>query len=565
MSLDAKTESLKLGDKVYVNEQKGADSDKADGSLTSPFATSAYAFWKTKNENIFVPKKLESGEVSQDEYELISASALKKTRKNADGLEKKAAKAAKAAQEQAAKDEAENARLEASKHIKIVDNDKPFVKSKIQDLAKYRDQRVSVSGWIHRLRAQKGLVFIVLRDGTGLVQIVLQGDLANAYQTSELTLESTIEVKGEIKKLPDGKTAPGGHELIADFYRVYGLAPSGEEAFSNRVQEDADPSLLLDRRHLTLRGDTLSAVFKVRAALLTAFRKTLTDLGTIEVTPPCMVQSMVEGGSTLFNLDYYGEPAYLTQSSQLYLETVVPALGNCFCIQESFRAERSHTRRHLSEYTHLEVEVGFVTFEDLLQHVEKVIIGVTNDLMSQPDIKELILQLNPKFKAPNQKFRRMRYTDALEWLNDHGIINSDTGEKFKFGDDISEAEERRMTDEINEPILLTHFPVEIKSFYMEKDSEDTRVTESVDCLLPNVGEVVGGSMRIMHYDELMAAFKREKMDPTPYEFFLDMRKYGAYPHGGYGLGVERILAWICDRFTVRECSLYPRFAGRCKP
>lgn len=551
-----KVQELSLQQKVYVSES-GKDDKTADGSQAAPFATAAYAIHSTKSENVYVQK--------DGEYEQITASALKKARKNADGIAKKLAKAEKAAADDAARREAEQAKQAAASQIVIKDSGAPAKRAHIRDLQALRGERVSVSGWIHRLRAQKGLVFIVLRDGTGYLQVVLSGDLANARQTQELTLESTVEVKGLLQAVPSGKTAPGGHELVADFYSVYGLAPAGDDAITNKVQEDADPSLLLDQRHLALRGDTLSAVMKVRSALLIAFRETLQDLKLTEVTPPCMVQSMVEGGSTLFKFDYYGEPAYLTQSSQLYLETVVPALGDAFCIQESFRAERSHTRRHLSEYTHLECEVGFITFEDLLNHIEALITRTTTKLLENAEIKELVLKLNPKFEPPKTPFKRMRYTEALDWLNTNGVINSDTGLPFAFGDDISEAEERKMTDTINEPILLTHFPVEIKSFYMEKDKEDPRVTESVDCLLPNVGEVVGGSMRIMGYDDLVAAFKRENMDMTPYYWFLDMRKYGAYPHGGYGLGVERIIAWICDRFTVRECSLYPRFSGRCKP
>lgn len=561
MSLEAQTEALAVSQKVYVDEAKGVDSPDTTGTSERPYASSAYAYWKTHSELLHIKKPSEA----ESTYELISPSALKKAKKGADGLEKKAAKAAKADQDRAAQQEAEQARIEASKTIQIVDSSTPATKTKIRHALPLRGKRVSVSGWIHRLRAQKGLVFIVLRDGSGLLQCVLSGDLANAYQTSQLSIETTIEIKGELKELPDGKSAPGGHELVADFYKVYSLAPGGADAFTNKVSEDAGPSILMDNRHLTLRGDSLSSVMKVRAALLAAFRAEFNREELVEVTPPCMVQSMVEGGSTLFQFDYYGEPAYLTQSSQLYLETVVPSMGDCYCIQESFRAERSKTRRHLSEFTHVEAELGFLTFDDLLDHLERFIVGVVNRIVSDPATKELVEFLNPGFQPPKLPFRRMKYAEAIEWLNEHKVINSDTGEAFKFGDDISEAEERHMTDTINEPIFLTHFPVEIKSFYMSKDPEDPRVTLSVDCLMPNVGEVIGGSMRIDSYEELMAAFKREQIDPSAYYWFIDLRKYGSFPHGGYGLGLERILAWICNRFTVRECTLYPRYTGRCKP
>lgn len=342
------------------------------------------------------------------------------------------------------------------------------------------------------------------------------------------------------------------------------LAPSGEDAFTNKIAEGADPSLLLDQRHLALRGETLSGVMKVRAALLRAVRRFYYEEGLTEVNTPCMVQTQVEGGSTLFNLGYYGEEAYLTQSSQLYLETCLASLGDVYCIQESFRAEKSHTRRHLSEYTHIEAELCFLTFDDLLVHIEKLITTAVRYVLEDPVAGPLVEQLNPGFKAPTMPFMRLDYRDAIKWLNEHGIKNEE-GEDFKFGDDIAEAAERKMTDTIGVPIFLIRFPVEIKSFYMKRCADDANVTESVDVLMPNVGEITGGSMRIDAMDELMAGFKREGIATDPYYWFIDQRKYGSCPHGGYGIGTERILAWLCDRFTVRDCSLYPRFTGRCKP
>jgi asparaginyl-tRNA synthetase len=554
---------LSLGDEsVFVNEQ-GLDDIKATGSQTAPYQTAAYALYKSKSENIYIAKKTEDG---SEVYEKISPSALKKAKKGADGLVKKAEKTAKLAETQAQREAEEAQRLEHAKSIVIKqDNSLPKPKIiKIRASAASRHVRVKVQGWIHRLRIQKGVAFVVLRDGTGFIQCVLSGDMALAHQTHSLTLESTLAVYGVISPVPEGQSAPGGHELSADFYEIIGLAPSGDEAFTNKIQESADPSILLDQRHLTLRGETLSSVMKVRAALLRAVRDVYHEEGLLEVTPPCMVQTQVEGGSTLFGFNYYGEEAFLTQSSQLYLETCVPALGDVYCIQESFRAERSHTRRHLSEYTHIEAELGFLTFEDMLHHIERVICNTVDKVLADPVAGPLVKQLNPNFAKPMLPFRRMEYIQALDWLNEHGIPNEE-GEKFKFGDDIAEAAERKMTDTLGVPILLIRFPLEIKSFYMKKCHDDPRVTESVDVLMPNVGEITGGSMRIDQLDELLAGFKREGINPDPYYWFSDQRKYGSFPHGGYGLGTERILAWLCDRFTVRDCSLYPRFTGRCKP
>jgi asparaginyl-tRNA synthetase len=542
---------------VYVNEKAGHDAE-GHGSEEKPYQTAAYAVFVQPETKIFVFKATDDGEG----YEEISASALKKAKKGADGLRKKQEKAKAAAEKQS--DTTKKLELLEVIDIKEDQSLPPAKKIKLRSIGENIGSRVAVRGWIHRLRLQKGLGFVTVRDGTGYVQCVLTGDLAKAKQTQELTLETSICIKGVINKLPEGKSAPGGVELKADFYEVVGQAPSGEESFSNKVQENADPSLLLDQRHLTLRGEALSAVMKVRSAFLYAIRRFFEEEGLLEVTPPCMVQTQVEGGSTLFKMNYYGEDAYLTQSSQLYLETCLPSLGDVFCVQESFRAEKSHTRRHLSEYTHIEGELAFIDFEDLLVHLEKLLTHTVKYVLEDPVAGPLIKQLNPNFVAPKGPFLRMEYVDALEWLNEHGIPNED-GEKFKFGDDIAEAAERKMTDTIGKPILLIRFPVEIKSFYMQKCADDRRVTESVDVLMPNVGEILGGSMRMYDYDELVASIKKEGLDLDAYYWFTDLRKYGTCPHGGYGLGTERILAWLCDRFTVRDCSLYPRFSGRCKP
>lgn len=548
---------------VYVNEKTGLDTADC-GSQDKPYQTAAYAQLVSPDSAILIYK--ENEETKEYEYVAISASALKKAKKGAEGLIKKQEKLAKQDQDAAKKAAEASKKLSELHLVEITENASlpAAEKIKLKSVGEFIGKRVAVRGWVHRLRMQKGVGFVTLRDGTGFLQSVLAGDLAKSRIASELTIESTILIKGVIEKLPEGKSAPGGVELKADFFEIIGLAPSGDDSFTNKVQEKADPSLLLDQRHLAMRGETLSSVFKVRAVLLAAMRRFFAEEGLTEVTPPCMVQNQVEGGSTLFKLDYYGEEAALTQSSQLYLETCLPALGDVYCVQESFRAEKSHTRRHLSEYTHIESELAFLTFDEMLDHLERLFTTVIKYVVEDPVAGPLVQKLNPSFVVPKMPFKRMAYVDALEWLNEHGIPNEE-GEKFKFGDDIAEAAERKMTDTLNVPILLTRFPAEIKAFYMKKCADDPRVTESVDVLMPNVGEVTGGSMRIESYDELAAALKRENLSAEDYYWFMDLRKYGTCQHGGYGLGTERILAWLCHRESVRECSLYPRFTGRCKP
>lgn len=438
---------------------------------------------------------------------------------------KKAAKQAEInAKEAEARASKEAALEEAKKIVLTEDSSLPAaVNIKIRGSVASRGKRVKVSGWVHRLRHQSKLIFITLRDGTGYLQCILADDLTKTYDALTLTVESTITIYGVISPVPEGSHAPDGHELHADYFKVVGKAPGGDETITNIVAKDADPQTKYDNRHLVIRGEQASAVLKVRAGVLRAFRKTYEDLGMLEVTPPCMVQTQVEGGSTLFEFNYYGEKAYLTQSSQLYLETCLPSLGDVFCIQESFRAEKSLTRRHLSEYTHIEAELGFISFDDLLSNLEETICRTIDYALADPLISELIKELNPKFKAPARPFLRMTYADAIEWLKKHDIPNEE-GKPHEFGDDIAEAAERKMTDEINLPIFLTKFPVEIKAFYMKKDPEDPRVTESVDCLMPGVGEIVGGSMRMDGMEELLAGYAREGISPDPYYWFTDQRK-----------------------------------------
>jgi len=569
----------------YIDQAAGADAP-GNGSIDHPYQTLAYAIFSTPasevDTTVFQIRKS-----SDAEYDAPTQSATKKAKKDAQGLEKKRLKAEAEEKEARERHERREKRLEESRKVVLVEDPSlpTPTKSKIVNLERLQGQRVRVSGWVHRLRDQQEIMFVVLRDGTGYLQAVLTGQTNKTYDALTLQLEASVELTGTLKVVPEGQKAPGGHELVVDYWKVLGAAPGADEAFTNRLNEKSDPSILADLRHLVLRGETASNVLRLRAALLSAFRATYAEHHCLEVTPPCLVQTQVEGGATLFKLDYYGQSAFLTQSSQLYLETCLPSLGDVFCVQESFRAENSHTRRHLSEYTHMEAELAFITFDDLMTHIEAIICEAIDKLLADPASAALIKSLNPNFTAPARPFKRMSYSEAIAWLNEHGIqheVEDADGNTKKdaegkpvmvphaIGDDIAEAAERQMTDIIGTPIFLYGFPAELKAFYMQrmprKEGETGPVfTESCDLLMPGVGEIVGGSMRIADIQELLAAYAKEGIDPAPYYWFTDQRKYGTCQHGGYGLGVERILAWLANRYTVRECTLFPRWPGRATP
>ncbi|TVY88247.1 Asparagine--tRNA ligase, cytoplasmic [Lachnellula willkommii] len=572
-------------DTLYIDTDSGADDESATGAESKPYKSLAHAYIQHGGSEgkQYRSRASKTGPVSADGdpaerlvWKEPAKSAVKKAQGALDAYKKKVLKQQQQAAQEEEKEKSRLKTLEDAKKIVITEDPslpkavKITIGDKNVELGEgdAKGTRVKVSGRIHRLREQKQATFLTLIDGYGHLQCVLAGDLTKTYDALTFAQGTSLSVYGEMRKVLAGQQAPDNRELHVDYYKVLGRSPSDAEAITNRVSKEQDQweSSMLDNRHLVLRGDTASSVMKVRSAVEWAFAKAYREMKFTKISPPAFVQTQVEGGSTLFELDYYGEKTYLTQSSQLYLETGLPSLGNVYCIEKSFRAEKSLTRRHLSEYTHVEAELDFIDFEDLLDHLEEVISKVCTTILADPEIAGYIKELNPEFKAPSRPFKRMRYSDAIDWLNaqDPPILNEE-GNPHVFGDDIAEAAERRMTDIINLPILLTHFPVEIKAFYMKKEDADRRVTESVDVLMPGVGEIVGGSMRMDDYEELMEAYKREGISPKEYYWYTEQRKYGTSPHGGYGLGLERFIAWICKQHSVRTCCLYPRFMGRCKP
>ena len=529
----------------YIDEDVGQDISTQTGAEDLPYKTLGFAVLTQTETPRFLTRKSLTGDIPEGsdasarlDWKPVAKAAMKKAVNYAKTQKKKAEKehellAVRMKEEADRKkvlDEAKKIMLEEdeslpkAERIKLDETDPQ--KIKLGDGTGVKGTRVRVFGRVHRERKQKEVMFITLKDGYGFMQVIFAGTLAKTYDALTLTRETSIEILGELRKVPEGAHAPQNRELHADYYKIYPgwKAAGGDEAITNRVSKDTEHATLLDLRHLTLRGETASKVLIIRDSVEFAFNTVYKELRLRKVSPPALVQTQVEGGATLFKLPYYNEEAFLTQSSQLYLETVLPSMGDVYCIEKSFRAEKSLTRRHLAEYTHIEAELDFITFDDLLDHLEQVMCRVLEITTADPIIKQYIMDLNPEFKLPERPFKRMKYSEAIDWLVEHEIP-TDEGQPHRFGDDIAEAAERKMTDIINRPVFLTHFPVEIKAFYMQKDKEDPRVTESVDCLMPGVGEIVGGSMRMDDYDELMAAYAREGIPAADYYWYTDQRKW----------------------------------------
>lgn len=344
---------------IYIDEEKGIDAPETQGTETAPFKSLLIAYSEKGADNEYQVKKK-----GEEEFKPAAKAALKKAVNYADQQRKKREAAAKRADKEAQEEAAREAILEQAKNIKITEDPAlPETKSiniaetnpeVIGQLRKNKDEpaegvvRVRVQGRVARVAKQGGLVFVTLRRGLNLMQCLLSGQLSKTYDALTLARETSLEVVGELWEVPAGLHAPLDRELHADYFKIIAKAPGGDESFTNRVPEDGDAKTLLDLRHLTLRHDKPSAIMFVRDILESAFHKAYVELNIKKVSPPALVQTQVEGGSTLFKFDYYGETSYLTQSSQLYLETVLPSLGDVYCIEKSFRAEKSLTRRHVS-------------------------------------------------------------------------------------------------------------------------------------------------------------------------------------------------------------------------
>jgi asparaginyl-tRNA synthetase len=416
------------------------------------------------------------------------------------------------------------------------------------------EEEVQVRGWVHRTRSSGKIVFAVLRDSTGIVQVTIKkGNLPDPEfeQAVGATIESSVEVRGTVHK---DDRAPGGHELRARGFHVIGPAPPFP------ITEYQSEELLLDNRHLWIRSREQTAVMKVKASLLMGARNWLDENGFFEVTPPIFTQNACEGGVTLFKLKYFDREAYLSQSAQMYLEAIMFSLERVYALTPSFRAEKSRTTRHLTEFWHLELEEAWVDNIGNMRIQEELVSAMVQEVVR--DRKEEISLLGrdiEQLKTIVPPFKRVTYSHMIERLQGKGI-------DIAWGCDLGAAEERAVTQEEAIPTFVTNFPIGCKAFYMKQDPDDPRTVKCADLLAPEgYGEIIGGSERETDINIITARLAEQQVPVEAYQWYLDLRRYGSVPHSGFGLGVERVLRWVCKLEHIRDAVPFPRTVARAYP
>lgn len=411
--------------------------------------------------------------------------------------------------------------------------------------------RVTIRGWVYRKRVLKEKVFILLRDSTGVIQLVIPRGLKTA---EDLNIESSVVATGMLVKEP---RAPGGVELHVE---SIDWAYVGEPYPINEDAAATESEYLLDVRHLWLRSRKMQAVLKIRHTVFGAVHEYFRKNGFYEVHTPMFITAAVEGGATLFKVDYFGQPVYLTQSSQFYLEALIYSLEKVYVVAPSFRAEPSRTRRHLTEFWHAEMEMAWAHMDDAARVGEEVISYVVQKVLEER--QEELRQLGRRLEAlENAKppFYRISYDEAVEILRRKGA-------RINWGDDIGADEERALTMEFDKPVVLYGFPEKLKAFYHRNNPARPEVTLSFDVLLPEgYGEVIGGGERIYDAKELIDKITRFGLNPEDYYWYIDLRKYGSVPHSGFGLGVDRLTMWITGADHIRDVVPFPRDIRRTRP
>jgi len=411
-------------------------------------------------------------------------------------------------------------------------------------------KKVAIRGWVYRKRESKETIFLLVRDSTGFIQCTIKKGSPAWSEAERLTIESSLTLEGTAK--PD-KRAPGGHEIAVDAVSVIGLA----ELFP--ISKDKSEDFLRDVRHLWLRSRRMNMVMKIRADVLEFTREFFNSHGFTEVSPPMFISAAVEGGSTLFGLKYFDQNLYLTQSSQLYLEILIYSLEKVYCIAPSFRAEKSRTIRHLTEYWHIEGEWPFADMHDLMRFEEELLTYIcqrTADKCKR-ELEELGADI-AKLASVKTPFEKITYTEAIKRLNAKGA-------KLKWGVDLGYEDEKVLAAEFGKPFFVYDYPTAIKAFYCKTYRDRPEIAMSTDMLVPRIGEISTGGAREDDKEVLIKRIREMGMKEEDYDWYLDLRRYGTVPHVGFGLGLERLLTWMLDLENIIDSIPFPRTTRRFYP
>lgn len=434
-----------------------------------------------------------------------------------------------------------------------------IVRTTIADAGRHAGETVQIAGWLYNLRKSGKIVFPQLRDGTGIMQCVgVKSELPEeTFETlKHLTQESSLILTGQIRA---EERAPGGYEM--DIKEVNVLQRVSEADPYPITPKEHGVDFLMDHRHLWLRSKRQHAAIRVRHEVIRAIRDYLDNNGFILVDTPIFTPAACEGTSTLFEVDYFeDEKAYLTQSGQLYNEANAMAFGNVYCFGPVFRAEKSKTRRHLTEFWMVEPEMAYATLDDVKRVAEGLIVYVVGRVLDTRKNELKVLERDTsKLESIQSPFPRMSYDDAVRILQERGS-------EITWGTDFGNTDETLITQDLDRPLIIDKYPASFKAFYFQPDPNRPEVVEGVDIIAPEgYGEIVGGGQRIHDLDLLKQRIEEHNLPVDAFNWYLDLRKYGTVPHAGFGMGVERTVAWICGLEHIRETIPYPRMLYRTRP
>ena len=426
----------------------------------------------------------------------------------------------------------------------------------IDEIARYAGQHVTIRGWLHKRRSSGKIHFLTVRDGTGFIQAVMSKTAVGEHvfqRADHLGQETSLIIEGTARA---DTRAPGGYEIDVSSLRVV-----GDSQNYPITQKEHGVEYLLDRRHLWIRTERQQAILRIRHEIIDAVRDFFNRRGFILADTPIFTPAACEGTTSLFPAQYFeDQTAYLTQSGQLYNEANAMALGRVYCFGPTFRAEKSKTRRHLTEFWMVEPEIAYATLEDLIDLAEALIISVVARVLDRRQ-RELtaVGRDTSALERVQTPLPRITYDEAAQILRDKGL-------PFTWGTDFGGTDETVLSEHFDRPVAIHHYPSAVKAFYMQPDPERSDLSLSVDVLAPEgYGEIIGGGQRLDDYDLLLRRIKEHDLPQEAFEWYLDLRRYGTVPHAGFGMGIERVVGWICGLEHVRETIPYPRMLNRLYP